>query len=175
MKCNNITSLDCHEMDENKAPVGFADHDHGSCVDEALQRAEAQCADQGLRMTPVRRKVLELLLHEHKALGAYDILDLLRDSGFSSQPPVAYRALDFLEQHGFVHRIERLNAFVACTHPSEKHAPAFLICRACEAVAEATPENRSLGVAADAAGFRIERTVVEAEGLCPSCAGKIPA
>lgn len=123
-------------------------------------------------MTPVRRKVLELLLQEHRALGAYAILDLLREAGFGSQPPVAYRALDFLVEHGFVHKVERLNAFVACAHPGLSHSPAFMICRLCDAVAEArsAPSKGELGDAARAAGFQIERTVVEAEGLCPSCA-----
>jgi hypothetical protein len=59
---------------------------------------------------------------EHRALGAYAVLDQLREAGFGSQPPVAYRALDFLVAHGFAHKIERLNAFVACAHPGESHA-----------------------------------------------------
>ncbi|WP_424971759.1 transcriptional repressor [Dinoroseobacter sp. S76] len=162
---------------ENAAPVGFDRHDHSACVSAALAAAEARCAEEGLRLTPVRRKVLELLLQEHRALKAYAILDLLRDAGFGSQPPVAYRALDFLAQHGFVHRIERLNAFVACAHPGETHMPAFMICRLCEAVAEAqsAPARGSLGEAARAAGFQIERTVVEAEGVCPKCLGKADA
>ena len=63
-----------------------------------------------------------MLLQEHRALGAYAILDRLRDAGFGSQPPVAYRALDFLVENGFVHKIERLNAFVACSHPGASHS-----------------------------------------------------
>ncbi len=156
-------------------PLGFSQHDHGLCVDSALQAAEAYCDKHGLNLTPVRKKVLELLLKEHRALGAYAILDLLGEAGFGSQPPVAYRALEFLTKHGFVHKIERLNAFVACTHPDEQHSPAFMICRVCEAVAEAqgTPTTDALGEAASAAGFKIERSVVEAEGVCPACADKI--
>ncbi|MEX3014735.1 transcriptional repressor [Gymnodinialimonas hymeniacidonis] len=158
----------------SSAPIGFEQHDHGACVSDALAAADARCAAEGLRLTPVRRKVLELLLKEHRALGAYAILDLLRDAGFGSQPPVAYRALDFLSEHGFVHKIERLNAFVACAHPNDAHSPAFMICRACDAVAEAqsTPAKGTLGEAAKAAGFQIEKTVVEAEGLCPACVEK---
>jgi Fur family zinc uptake transcriptional regulator len=74
-------------------------------------------------------------------------------------------------QHGFAHRIERLNAFIACAHPGEDHAPAFLICRGCDAVAEAPSEAEKgrLGKAALSAGFKIERAVVEAIGLCPTC------
>ncbi|WP_275393121.1 transcriptional repressor [Aliiroseovarius sp. Z3] len=162
---------------ENAGPIGFKAHDHAACVSSSLDAAEAQCADKGLRLTPVRRKVLEFLLQEHRALGAYAILDLLKEAGFGSQPPVAYRALDFLVEHGFVHKIERLNAFVACAHPGKSHAPAFMICRLCDAVAEtqSTLANGALDAAARAAGFQIERTVVEAEGICPKCKEKADA
>jgi Fur family zinc uptake transcriptional regulator len=160
-----------------EASLGFEEHDHSQCVASALASAEARCEEAGLRFTPVRRKVLELLLQEHRALGAYALLDPLKDAGFGSQPPVAYRALDFLTQHGFAHKIERLNAFVACSHPGERHAPAFMICRMCDAVAEARAASVAdvLGEAAKAAGFQIERTVVEAEGVCPDCLDKAEA
>lgn len=153
---------------------GFSQHDHTACIGAALEAVEARCAAEGLRLTPVRRQVLSLLLREHRALGAYAILDLLRADGFPSQPPVAYRALDFLSKHGFAHRIESLNAFVACARPGETHTPAFMICRLCDAVAEAAsaPAGGILADAAVAAGFQIERTVVEAKGICPSCAEK---
>ena len=163
--------------DDASSALGFEAHDHAACVSDALASADARCESEGLRLTPVRRKVLELLLQEHRALGAYAILDHLRDAGFGSQPPVAYRALEFLAEHGFVHKIERLNAFVACAHPGETHSPAFMICRVCDAVAEApsAPAKGALGAAARAAGFQIERTVVEAEGVCPTCAERAGA
>ena len=87
-------------------------------------------------------------------------------------PPVAYRALDFLVEHGFVHKVERLNAFVACNHPGETHFPTFMICRLCEKVAEAQYGINvgSLAEMADLAGFQIEQTIVEAQGICLSCA-----
>lgn len=158
-------------------PVGFTHHDHGACVSDTIAAAEARCAAEGLRFTPVRRKVLEILLQEHRALGAYAILDKLRDDGFGSQPPVAYRALDFLVANGLAHKIEQLNAFIACVHPNHTHTPAFMICRLCDAVAEAhsSPARGALGDAARATGFRIERTIVEAEGLCPNCIDKADA
>lgn len=151
--------------------VGFRHHDHDECIADAILAAESLCAARKIQFTPVRRRVLEYLLLEHRALGAYDILERLGKDGLGSQPPVAYRALDFLVKNGFVHRIERLNAFIACSHPGRTHAPAFMICRHCAAVAEtrAAPAKGELGAAARAAGFRIERTVVEAEGLCPAC------
>lgn len=158
----------------SQAPLGFKRHDHAACVSDGLLAAEARCADDGLRFTPVRRKVLEILLQEHRALGAYVILDRLRDDGFGSQPPVAYRALDFLVANGLAHKIERLNAFIACAHPDQIHSPAFMICRQCDSVAEAQSDTTrsALASAAKATGFRIERTVVEAEGLCPVCVDK---
>lgn len=155
-------------------PLGFMHHDHDVCVSDTLAAAEKHCEAAGLRFTPVRRKVLEILLQEHRALGAYSILDRLREGGFGSQPPVAYRALDFLVANGLAHKIERLNAFIACVHPNQAHTPAFMICRLCDAVAEtqSSPARGALGDAARATGFRIERTVVEAEGVCPACVDK---
>jgi Fur family zinc uptake transcriptional regulator len=158
-------------------PIGFEKHDHVSCISAGLEAAETHCQAEGLRFTPVRRKALEILLQEHRALGAYEMLDRLREAGFGSQPPVAYRALEFLVANGFAHKIERLNAFIACAHPGASHSPAFMICRRCQSVAEAqsSPARGALGDAARATGFRIERTVVEAEGVCPACADKVGA
>lgn len=149
--------------------IGFERHDHNTCVVTALQTAEDFCTDRKVQFTPVRRRVLEILLQEHRAMGAYDILEQLASEGLGSQPPVAYRALDFLEAQGFVHKIERLNAWLACTHSGNAHSPVFLICRACGSVAESSLSGLGLRHAAEAVGFRIETTVIEAEGLCPSC------
>jgi len=137
----------------------------------SLQHAKNYCVDASLQFTPIRQRVLEILLTEHRALGAYEILDQLRDEGFKSQPPVAYRALDFLVLHGFAHKVERLNAFIACNAPETHHTPTFLICRVCSTVAETHPEicRGVLGRTAREAGFIIEQAVVEVEGVCPNC------
>lgn len=152
-------------------PIGFEQHDHGACRRGNIAQVEDRCRAAGLQLTPVRRRVLEMLLEDHRALGAYEILDRLRAEGLGGQPPVAYRALDFLVKHGFAHRIEHLNAFIACTHPGTAHSAAFLICRVCSSVAEALaePAKGNLGRAAAEAGFVIERTVTEARGVCPNC------
>ena len=157
--------------------IGFEQHDHGDCIATSVAAAEQRCRSEGLRLTDVRRRVLEILLERHQAMGAYDILEVLSAEGLGSQPPVAYRALDFLVANGFAHKIERLNAFVACGHPSGDCAPAFLICRGCEKVAEAqaVPGDGALGASAAAAGFVIERAVVEAVGLCPGCQAEASA
>ncbi|MCC7320832.1 MAG: transcriptional repressor [Rubellimicrobium sp.] len=158
-------------MDPHKpSPAVFGRHDHSSCIATALVAAEGACRAHGLHLTAVRRRVLEILLETHVALGAYDLLARLRAEGFAAQPPVAYRALGFLIAAGLVHRIEGLNAYVACARPGTGHDPAFMICRTCRTVAEGeAPAPLTPG--AEAQGFRIERAVVEAMGLCPACAG----
>ena len=147
------------------------DHDHAICAGTALAEADRLAVERGVRLTPVRRRTLEILLEEHRAMGAYEILDRLSADGFGSQPPVAYRALDFLVENGFAHRIRRLNAFTACVHPGTAHSPAFFICEECSAVAEApaTEVRTAMTAAADALGFRIARTSIEAVGRCPGC------
>jgi len=159
-------------MDSNHlGSPAFSRHDHGLCTADALAIARATCVKQELRFTPIRTKVLEILLESHTALGAYDILETLRIAGLKSQPPVAYRALEFLVEHGFAHKIERLNAFVGCTYSERGHSPVFMICRECNQIAETLsfPIIGTLGETARAIGFEIEKAVVEAEGVCPSC------
>lgn len=166
-----------HDLPSDDRPEGtspelaFAQHDHAHCAADVLARAETSALKGGVRMTPVRKRVLEILLEEHKALGAYDVLQRLAAEGFGNQPPVAYRALEFLVEQGFAHRVRRLNAFMACMHPGEAHAPAFLICKSCNSVAEAPaePVRAALDQAANALGFTIERSNIEALGLCPNC------
>lgn len=157
--------------DRTTPDLAFAAHDHAHCAHDTLSRAEAVTQASGARMTPVRRRVLEILLEQHKALGAYDVLARLATEGFGNQPPVAYRALEFLVDQGLAHRIQRLNAFTACVHPGKAHAPAFLICRLCHMVAEAeaTAARASLDAEAARAGFQVERSTIEALGLCPNC------
>lgn len=150
----------------------FASHDHGTCVSTALDDVEAECEARGLQLTKVRKRVLEILLAEHKAMGAYKVLDTLRQEGLGSQPPVAYRALDFLVKNGFAHKIESMNAFVACSSPSEDHLPSFLICKNCDAVAETRggPVMRPIKRTVDDIGFQVDSAIIEINGLCINCA-----
>ncbi|SNX71529.1 Fur family zinc uptake transcriptional regulator [Cereibacter ovatus] len=157
--------------DDPPGATPFQPHDHSRCTSTTLAHAERAVAETGARLTPVRRRTLEILLEAHRALGAYEVLDRLAQDGFGNKPPVAYRALDFLVDQGLAHRISRLNAFTACMHPGVAHAPAFLICRGCNRVAEAPadPVRTALETAATALGFTVERSTVEALGLCPAC------
>ncbi|WP_323009972.1 Fur family transcriptional regulator [Paracoccus sp. (in: a-proteobacteria)] len=149
----------------------FHEHDHDHCAAAVLQRAEEQARTEGVRLTPVRRRALEILLESHRAMGAYDVLERLSAEGFGKQPPVAYRALDFLVEQGLAHRVQRLNAYAACLSVERDHSPVFLICRGCEQVAEADAPDLRAAVddLGKATGFHIERSTVELLGLCARC------
>ena len=112
-----------------------------------------------------------MLSDSHLALGAYDIVERLREKGKSAAPPVAYRALSFLVENGFAHRIESMNAYVACCSPEADHHPAFLICTTCKSVEETSSEKAraALKPTIGARGFVIERSVLEILGTCPPC------
>jgi Fur family zinc uptake transcriptional regulator len=147
------------------------DHDHARCTSTAIAHAEAQCAARAQRLTPIRRQVLEALLSSHKPLGAYEIIEHL--AGDSRPAPITvYRALDFLRDKGFVHRIASRNAFVACVH---NHAGndlvVFLICERCGAVGEAPSGEvaAALKMAARTAGFSAKSPLIEIAGICSHC------
>ena len=151
--------------------LAFAEHDHGQCRETMLDELARAAKTRGLRLTPARVRVLELLGEAHRAMGAYEILDRLRAEGLGSQPPVVYRALDFLTEAGFVHKIERLNAYVACCRPGDEHGACFLICSRCRKVAEIEDGALDIALAQAAAGrgFAMRRIVLEIEGTCPAC------
>jgi Fur family zinc uptake transcriptional regulator len=140
---------------------------------EALHRAEALCAERGVRLTPQRRRVLELVCRADRPVGAYEILDQLRD-GPPAAPPTVYRALDWLLAQGLVHKLETLHAYIGCTHPEHPHASQFLICDGCGGVTELEDQAISGSLASVAAetGFRPSRPVVEVIGTCSDCAAK---
>ncbi len=146
-------------------------HDHGLCSGRALERAAGFCRERGLRLTDLRRRVLEIVWTGHRPFGAYEILEILRRKRPSAQPPTVYRALDFLRDNGFVHRIESLNAFVGCSAPDRDHRGQFLICRTCGRAAEIPDSGIEAAISKSAAeaGFKVLRPTVEVEGLCPRC------
>lgn len=147
-------------------------HAHGRCKRDALAAAEKACAREGAKLTPVRRRVLELIWDSHEPLGAYALLDGLATDGHRPAPPTVYRALDFLLEHGLVHRIDSLNAFVGCQHPGDIHRSLFLICRVCHRAQELPADKVTKSVAGAAAehGFTPEKMTMEVEGICGRCA-----
>jgi len=154
-------------------PLPEHEHDHHHCMAHALEAAQAQCAAAGLRLTPLRRKVLELVWRTHAPVGAYALLDALQaDSQTPIAPPTIYRALDFLLACGLIHKIEARNGYIGCAHPSDPTHPAqFLICTSCGAVAELVDPQMTAALlkGAERLGFVVTRPSVEIEGLCARC------
>ena len=146
------------------------EHDHQGCISNALHEAEALCQRHQQRFTASRRRVLELVWRRHKPIGAYEVLELLKQEGRTA-PPTVYRALDFLQQLGLVHRIESLNAYVGCARPGKPHDGQFLICESCKALAEIDVLSITNAIEESAAnsGFEPRRNTVEIMGLCPNC------
>lgn len=150
-------------------------HDHGAppsddTVRRALGRAELKTVEGGQRWTEPRRRVYELLLRAGEPVKAYDLMEVYSDVR-TAKPPTVYRALEYLEQLGFVHRIASMSAYVACGADDGDHAPAFLICDCCGSAQEfepgAVPKARA---AAKSAGFTPREVAVEVRGRCARCA-----
>jgi Fur family transcriptional regulator, zinc uptake regulator len=142
---------------------------------DILARAEARCGASGARLTPVRRAVLVELLADHKPLGAYDLLERVSQrEGRRLAPISVYRALDFLVEGDFVHRLSSRNAYIACPHGHEGHDPvAFLICETCGGVDETVSPamTDALSAAASLSGFVPTRQMIEISGTCGHCRG----
>jgi Fur family zinc uptake transcriptional regulator len=166
----------------NHAGSGHDGHEHGACrhahdhaqhAAGALERAERICRERGLRLTPIRRKALEALHADHRPVGAYDLADRMSPAGGRRLAPISiYRALDFLVEQGFVHRLSTRNAYLACLHGhGADEVVAFLICEACGGVDEDSSPTMKQAVAAIAASrqFQPQHQVVEIVGRCEHC------
>lgn len=145
-------------------------------VDEALAEAEARCAARGEKLTPARKRVLQLVLNSSEPLGAYDVLSQLQREGHGkAQPPTAYRALDFLERMGLIHRLDSIRAYVACHHHGHDHAAVFLVCKACGKATEAEADETAsmLRCIAQSAGYSALQVIQEVHGRCAECAATL--
>lgn len=146
------------------------DHAHPDVdVGTALAEAEARCAAQGHRWTEPRRRVLELLVEAAEPVKAYDLMAAYGAEG--AKPATVYRALEFLEKVGLVHRIVSLSAFQACVGHDGAHRAAFLICDCCGSAEEfEAAAGDQVAAAARTRGFGVDRVLVEVHGRCRACA-----
>lgn len=138
---------------------------------DALDTAERVCSRRGVRLTALRRRILEQVLQTDGVIKAYDLIHHLSSADRSIKPPTVYRSLAFLLEQGFIHRIESLNGFVACNHPGEAHETLLMLCDACGHIHEMHLEHIShaLDCIAEEQGFAISAKVVELHGLCSDC------
>ena len=117
-----------------------------------------------------QKKVYDHLLKANQPLGAYDLLDGLRHEGFRA-PPQIYRALKALTSMGLVHRVESLNAFIACGQKHSAGQIVFAICDECGTVDELTPVEipEKIKQLSLQSGFNAKKMVVELAGTCSNC------
>ncbi len=151
-------------------------HNHHHCVDKAIRTAEQLCQERGARLTPVRRKVLELIWESHRAVKAYDLLERIRPFEFAAKPATVYRALEFLLENGLIHRVESLNAFIGCVCSETRHDQLLLICNRCNEVEERPAPEVMAALAGEirSAGFTVHRKAIEVHGLCRQCTAETP-
>ncbi len=148
------------------------DHAHDLKPDakaDRLAEAQALCLEAGERMTSSRLRTYELILEASAPVKAYDVIDRFHPDG-AAKPPTVYRALSFLEQMGLIHRIESLNAFVACDTRDHQHTAGFLLCECCgQSVEIAIPNVQDIEASAALSGFKVSHITLEARGLCAAC------
>ena len=147
-------------------------HATAPAAQDALIHAERLCAARGVRLTPLRRRVLELVQSRTEAVKAYDLLAQLSTEDHAVKPPTVYRALDFLLEQGLIHRVDSLNAFVGCNHPDQPHAAHLLLCERCGRVQELHDASMDAVIhqAVAATGFVARHARLEVQGLCAACA-----
>ncbi|HST27151.1 MAG TPA: transcriptional repressor [Rudaea sp.] len=156
------------------AKSAHATHHHTHNAKAFVREVSAACAQRGLRLTEIRMQVLELIAVSEKPVKAYDLLDRLKDERSNAAPPTVYRALDFLITNGFIHKLQSINAYVGCHHPSVVHQVPFLICDECESATEIC-DDRVAGLLANQAkslGFRARAQTLEVHGVCKQCGGR---
>ncbi|MCJ8325023.1 MAG: transcriptional repressor [Rhizobiales bacterium] len=153
-------------------------HNHNQCITKCLQDAHHIAVQAGKKLTPQRLQVLQILLNDHRAVGAYDILAIMQrkplEDRTKPQPPTVYRALEFLLELGLIHKVESQNSYYACTidkPENRQHVAQAFICNLCGIVEEkaALAGAQGLYKKADGFGFKIDRVIMECRGTCAVC------
>ena len=145
-------------------------HHHHKCEKKAVNTAEALCEKYGHRFTESRRQVFDALISSHKALTAKELMEMIDNK----QPPITYRALEFLTEIGLAHHISSINAYVGCDHAhDENHISEFLICKECHEVKEIDFSKQASIISEQAKQLKFQphETNVEVLGICMSCQG----
>ena len=157
----------------------YKPHNHNHCIQDALREAHTLCQKRGARLTPLREKVLELVWQSHQPIGAYDILaELAKRESRPAQPPTVYRALEFLQEQGLVHRLSSINAYIGCSNPSahsgSSHRGSFFICNNCRVTieVESSKVSNALQNCARDHGFSVSGASIELTGLCRNCSNE---
>lgn len=137
-----------------------------------IEKIETLCKKRGIKLTTQRHTVLDIMLTANKAMSAYDLLDLLKVSEPQAKPPTIYRALEFLLEQGFIHKVESSNSYIVCPHFQDPdHLSILFICDKCRQIFEKHSANieQQLKQLAQQSQFLIKHSVLEIHGVCQSC------
>ena len=143
-------------------------------INKQLQNARIFCETHKHRFTEPRERVLSLLLSQDQPLGAYQILELLAADQFQAKPPTVYRAIEFWHKHGFIHRIESMNAYITCCHHAAHKNFGVFICNNCHEVTELEMERlpTSIKTSLKEKSMTIAKSILEVFGSCGKCHSK---
>ena len=116
--------------------------------------------------------VLATLRKEQRPHTAYELIEQLHEQGIKA-PPTIYRALKRLIALGHAHRLESLNAYVACRHGhcTSQGKAGFVICDDCGHVEEIEELAFATGIQAWAqkSRFAVASITLELHGTCQTC------
>lgn len=140
-------------------------------MDTIIDHAKEFCVEHKERLTKPRLEVLNILSRSEKPLGAYEILEELGKVIDKPKPPTVYRAIEFWQKSGFIHRIESLNAYTVCCEDHRHKESQFMICDACGLVIEVHLCGMPTELKALAASNSFQPSIwnIEIHGLCQSC------
>ncbi|MCB9983607.1 MAG: transcriptional repressor [Rhodospirillales bacterium] len=140
-------------------------------IQKLIRTLETYCGDKGLRYTPPRRITLEVIAASKRPIGAYDVIEEMGKVTDKPKPTTVYRAIEFLQEHGFIHKIESLSAFVACHAGHNHEGSQFIVCNDCGTVEEVhlchLPKDLQKKV--DNTGFKMAHWNTEIHGTCQQC------
>lgn len=145
---------------------------HKNCIDKALENAKIICENKNIRLTQLRMRVLEMIWEAgHKPVKAYDIINKMKGVDKACMPPTVYRALDFLMENNFVHKLNVDNSYIGCSEPRNCYHCYFVICNKCGEAKEFFNEKLSslINFDMDEKKFKPSNIVFEIQGLCESC------
>lgn len=113
--------------------------------------------------------IFQVMQKAGRPVGAYDLITELR--GHDLAPATVYRALDRLIEDGRAHKLESINAFVACSQHRDNEPPAFAICDSCGNVTEFAEcaVSEALRNWCRSRAFAPKAMTLEVHGTCHEC------
>jgi len=138
---------------------------------DLLRRAKHYCEDGKYRFTQPRERVLSLLIQSKAPMGAYQILEYLSSNKEKINPPTVYRAIEFWTQHGFIHRVESMNAYIVCCEHKQHSNLCVFICNECQDALELKMNKLPYPIANDLKNkhMTITGSATEIYGRCGKC------